>query len=50
VVVLLVVHTVPFFAEVGMLESVDVGDMDMLLRFEFMKVVCGKWGVADEVG
>jgi hypothetical protein len=46
---LLVVHAVLFFAEVGMLKSMDVGDMDMLLWFEFMKVVCCVWGVIDEI-
>jgi hypothetical protein len=38
--VLLVVHTVLFPAEVGMLKSMDMGDIDMLLWFEFIKVVC----------
>ena len=32
------------------LECVDVGDMDTLSWFEVMEAVCGKWGVADEVG
>jgi hypothetical protein len=49
-VVVLVVHTVPFFAEVWMLKSMDVGDVDALLGFELMEAVCGKWGVVDEVG
>jgi hypothetical protein len=48
--VLLVVHAVPFSAEVGVLKSMDVGNMDTLLCFEFMKVVCCIWGVANEVG
>jgi hypothetical protein len=28
----------------------DVGDVDMLLGFELMEAVGGKWGVANEVG
>jgi hypothetical protein len=48
-VVILVVRAVPFFAEVGVLESMDMGDMDTLLGFELMEAMCGKWGVADEV-
>ena len=48
--VLLVVHAVPFFAEVGVLKSMDVGDMDTLLGFKLMEAMRGKWGVADEVG
>jgi hypothetical protein len=35
---------------VRVLESIDVGDVDSLLRFELIEVMCGKWGVADEVG
>jgi hypothetical protein len=35
-VVVSVVHAVPFSAEMGVLESMDMGDMDMLLRVEFM--------------
>jgi hypothetical protein len=49
-VVVSVVHAVPFSAEVGVFESMDMGDMDTLLGFEFMETMCGKWGVADEVG
>jgi hypothetical protein len=49
VVVLLVVCAVLFFAEVGMLASIDVGDMDLLLQFELIEAVCGKQGVVDEV-
>jgi hypothetical protein len=49
-VVVLVVYAVPFFAEVGVLKSMDVGDMDTLFGFEFMEAVRGKRGVADEVG
>jgi hypothetical protein len=49
-VVVPVVCAVPFSAEVGVLKSMDVGDMDMLFGFELIEVVCGKWGVADEVG
>jgi hypothetical protein len=48
-VVVSIVHAVPFFAEVGVLKSMDVGDVDTLLRFKLMKVMCGKRGVADEV-
>jgi hypothetical protein len=48
-VVVLVVHTVLFFTEVGVLKSMDVGDVDTLLGFEFMEAMCGKWGVANEV-
>jgi hypothetical protein len=48
-VVVSVVHAVPFFAEVGMLKSMDMGDVDTLLGFEFMEAVRGKQGVADEV-
>jgi hypothetical protein len=49
-VVVLVVHAVPFFAEVGVLKSMDVGDVDTLLGFEFMGAMHGKWGVVNEVG
>jgi hypothetical protein len=48
-VVVSVVRAVPFSAEVGMLKSMDMGDVDTLLGFEFMEAVCGKRGVADEV-
>jgi hypothetical protein len=44
-----VVHAVPFFAEVGVLESMDMGDVDTLLGFELMETMCSKQGVADEV-
>jgi hypothetical protein len=47
--VLLVVCAVPFSAEVGMLASMDVGDMDLLLGFELMEAMCCVWGVADKV-
>jgi hypothetical protein len=50
VVVLAVVPAVPFFAEVWVLECVDVGDMDTLSWFEVMEAMCSVWGVADEVG
>jgi hypothetical protein len=50
VVVLLVVHAVPFFAEVGVLKSMDMGDIDSLLGFELMEAIHGKQGVMDEVG
>jgi hypothetical protein len=49
-VVVLVVCAVLFFAEVGVLKSMDVGDVDMLLGFELMEAVHGKRGIADEVG
>jgi hypothetical protein len=49
VVVVAVVLAVPFFAEVWVLECVDMGDMDTLSWFEVMETVCGVWGVADEV-
>jgi hypothetical protein len=45
-----VVHAVPFSAEVGVLKSMDVGDVDTLLGSEFMEAMRGKWEVADEVG
>jgi hypothetical protein len=48
-VVVSVVHAVPFSAEVGVFESVDMGDVDMLLGFEFMEVVHGEWWVANEI-
>jgi hypothetical protein len=48
-VVVSVVRTVPFSAEVGMLKSMDVGDVDTLLGFEFMEAVHGKRWVANEV-
>jgi hypothetical protein len=48
-VVISVVHAVPFSAEVGVLKSIDVGDVDTLFGFELMEAVCGKRGVADEV-
>ena len=48
-VVMSVVHAVPFSAEVGVFESMDVGDVDTLLGFEFIEMMCGKRGVANEV-
>jgi hypothetical protein len=48
-VVISMVCAVPFFTEVGVLKSMDVGDMDTLLGFELMEAVHGKRGVADEV-
>jgi hypothetical protein len=44
-----VVLAVPFSAEVGVLKSIDMDDVDMLLGFELMEAMRGKWGVADEV-
>jgi hypothetical protein len=49
-IVISVVHTVLFFVEVGVLKSMDVGDVDTLLGFEFMEAMHSKRGVADEVG
>jgi hypothetical protein len=48
-VVVSVVHAMPFSAKVGMLKSMDVGDVDMLLGFEFIEMVRGKRGVADKI-
>jgi hypothetical protein len=48
-VVISVVHTVPFFAEVGMLKSIDMGNVDTLLGFEFMEAMHDKREVVDEV-
>jgi hypothetical protein len=48
--VLLVVHTVPFSAEVGVLKSMDMGDVDLLFGFELMEAVHGKQRVVDKVG
>jgi hypothetical protein len=50
VIVLSMILAVPFFAEMWVLECVDVGDIDMLSWFEVMEAMCGKWGVTDEVG
>ena len=50
VVVLTVVRAVPFLAEDGVFECVDMSDMDMLSWFEFMKAMCHVWGISDEVG
>jgi hypothetical protein len=49
-VVVLVIYAVLFSAEVGVLKSMDMGDVDTLLGFELMEAMHGKWGVADEVG
>jgi hypothetical protein len=49
VVVLLVIHTVPFFAEAGVLKCMDMGDMDTLFWFKVMEVMCCEWGKANEV-
>jgi hypothetical protein len=37
-----VVHAVPFSAEVGVLKSMDMGDVDTLLGFELMEAMHGK--------
>jgi hypothetical protein len=50
VVIVAVVLAVLFFAEMRVLECVDVGDMDMLSWFEVMEAVGGVWRVVDEVG
>ena len=50
VVVLLVVLAVPLFAEVGMFECVNMGDMDAFSWFELVKLVCRIGGIANEVG
>jgi hypothetical protein len=44
-----VVHAVLFSAEVRVLKSIDMGDIDSLLGFELIEAMCGKRGVADEV-
>ena len=49
VVVLLVVPAVPFFAEVGVFECVNVGDMNTFSWFELVKFVCRIGRVANEV-
>ena len=49
VVVVLVVLAVPFFAEVGVFECVNVGDMDAFSWFELVELVCRIGRVADEV-
>jgi hypothetical protein len=49
VVILSVVHIVLFFAETGVLECMDISDMNTLFWFEVMEVVCHKWGKANEV-
>jgi hypothetical protein len=49
-VVVSVVHAVPFSAEVGVLKGMDMGNVDTLFGFEFMETMCGEQGVADEVG
>ena len=50
VVVLLVVPAVLFFAEVGVFECVNVGDMNTFSWFELVEFVCRIRGIADEVG
>jgi hypothetical protein len=49
-VVVSMVYAVLFFAEVGVLKSMDMGDVDTFLRFELMEAMHGKWGITDEVG
>ena len=48
-VVLTVVRAVPLFAKDGVFECVDMGDMDVLSWFEFMKAMCRVQGILDEV-
>jgi hypothetical protein len=40
VVILLVVPAVSFFAEVGVLTSIDMGNVDSLFQFKFMEAMC----------
>ena len=49
-VVLTVVRAVPFLAEDGVFKCVDMGDIDGLSWFEFMKAMCRVQGISDEVG
>ena len=49
VVVVLVVFAVPFFAEVGMFECVNMGDMNTFSWFKLVELVCRIGRVADEV-
>ena len=49
VVVLLVVPAVPFFAEVGVFECVNVCDMNTFSWFKLVKFVCRIGRIADEV-
>ena len=49
-VVVSVVRAVPFSAEVGMLKSMNVGDMNALLGFELMEAVHSERGIMDKVG
>jgi hypothetical protein len=49
VIVLLVVHTVLFFAEAEVFKCMDMGDIDTLSWFEVMEAVYHEWGKANEV-
>ena len=49
-VVSVMVHAVLFSAEVGVLERVDVGDMDASSWFKLMEVVHRVWRIADKIG
>ena len=50
VVVLLMVRTVPFPAEIGLLECVAVGDVDSMSWVELMELVCCERRIADKAG
>ena len=49
VVVSVMVHAVPFSAEVGVLERVDMGDMDASSWFELMEAVHCVRRIADKI-
>jgi hypothetical protein len=49
VIVLSMVHTVPFFTEAEVLKCMDMGNMDMLSWFEVIEAMCHEWGKANEV-
>ena len=48
-VVSVMVRAVPFSAKVGVLERVDVGDMDASSWFELMEAVRCVWRIADKI-
>ena len=49
VVVSVIVHAVLFSAEVGVLERMDMGDMDASSWFELMEAVHCVWRIADKI-
>ena len=49
IIVLPMVCAVPFFAKVGVFECMNMGDVDTLSWFEFIKTMCCVWGILDEV-